>query len=74
MNSESIIQAFGGGPVGFIIAGLVGAVIWLAISKERIQESRLNDMREANKAHREQADQFQRALQAITDAWRGERR
>ena len=73
MDPASVIQELGGGLAAVVIVGLAMAVIWLAISKERIQEARLSDMRDANKAHQDQTRETNRVLDALTDAVRDRR-
>lgn len=71
MAPEEIVRELGGGIPAIVILALAIAVAALWRRNQSIQDGRLNDVKDANKAHADLSREVNRTLDALTQAIRG---
>lgn len=74
MNPESIIQEMGGGLPAVVIVGMgfVAIALWREI--RRLNEARMEDMKDANRAHSDLTKEVARTLDDLAENIRQARR
>lgn len=70
MSPDTLVREIGGGLGAVAIVALGLFVVWLLRRNEQIQDGRLNDLREANKAHADLYREMNRTLDSLTSALR----
>lgn len=73
MTPDSVIREIGGGLAAVVIVALALFAIWMLRRNEQIQDARLTDLKDANKAHQDLAREMNRALDGLSDTLRDRR-
>ncbi|MDB6179014.1 hypothetical protein PAF17_16095 [Paracoccus sp. Z330] len=75
MNPEFAIETIKGGQLSaLVIVALAIAVVMLFRWGSKSQNDRLTDLREANRTHQELSREMSRAMDALTNSLRDDRR